>query len=99
MAIGIRLACGPNLHSHPSVIHSEQWSVVVLVESSRHALTTDRKSGNCASTCAMFSTLMNERLQTKIAVFGGKPGENVEFKGEIKFFAGNGSGNKRKQIS
>ncbi|KAJ3829498.1 hypothetical protein F5880DRAFT_1470491 [Lentinula raphanica] len=37
--------------------------------------------GNCASTCAMFSTLMNERLQTKIAVFGGKPGENVEFKG------------------
>ncbi|KAJ4491905.1 hypothetical protein C8J55DRAFT_502397 [Lentinula edodes] len=38
-------------------------------------------NGNCASTCAMFSTLMNERLQTKIAVFGGKPGENVEFKG------------------
>ncbi|THU97635.1 hypothetical protein K435DRAFT_753812 [Dendrothele bispora CBS 962.96] len=37
--------------------------------------------GNCASTCAMFSTLMNERLGTKIAVFGGKPGENVEFKG------------------
>ncbi|KAF5339039.1 hypothetical protein D9758_014119 [Tetrapyrgos nigripes] len=38
-------------------------------------------NGNCASTCAMFSTLMNERLGTKIAVFGGKPGENVEFKG------------------
>ncbi|KAG6816401.1 hypothetical protein H0H87_006313 [Tephrocybe sp. NHM501043] len=29
----------------------------------------------------MFSTLMNERHGTKIAVFGGKPGENVEFKG------------------
>lgn len=29
----------------------------------------------------MFSTLMNERHNTKIAVFGGKPGENVEFKG------------------
>ncbi|KAG6915617.1 hypothetical protein DXG01_010693 [Tephrocybe rancida] len=38
-------------------------------------------NGNCASTCAMFSTLMNERHSTKIAVFGGKPGENVEFKG------------------
>jgi len=38
-------------------------------------------NGNCASTCAMFSTLMNEREQTKIAVFGGKPLENVEFKG------------------
>ncbi|KAF7343425.1 TSPc domain-containing protein [Mycena venus] len=38
-------------------------------------------NGNCASTCAMFSTLMNEREQTKIAVFGGKPFENVEFKG------------------
>ncbi|KAJ7594181.1 hypothetical protein C8J56DRAFT_1002138 [Mycena floridula] len=38
-------------------------------------------NGNCASTCAMFSTLMNERLGTKIAVFGGKPGEDVQFKG------------------
>ncbi|KAJ7855118.1 hypothetical protein B0H14DRAFT_2754840 [Mycena olivaceomarginata] len=38
-------------------------------------------NGNCASTCAMFSTLMNEREKTKIAVFGGKPFENVEFKG------------------
>ncbi|KAJ6588363.1 hypothetical protein B0H19DRAFT_1248035 [Mycena capillaripes] len=38
-------------------------------------------NGNCASTCAMFSTLMNEREQTKIAVFGGKPLENVEYKG------------------
>ncbi|KAI0058369.1 hypothetical protein BV25DRAFT_1287154 [Artomyces pyxidatus] len=38
-------------------------------------------NGNCASTCAMFSTLMNERHNTTIAVFGGKPGENVEFKG------------------
>ncbi|GLB39840.1 hypothetical protein LshimejAT787_0703500 [Lyophyllum shimeji] len=38
-------------------------------------------NGNCASTCAMFSTLMNERHGTKIAVFGGKPGEQMEFKG------------------
>ncbi|KAF5384319.1 hypothetical protein D9615_003317 [Tricholomella constricta] len=38
-------------------------------------------NGNCASTCAMFSTLMNERHNTKIAVFGGKPGEKMEFKG------------------
>lgn len=38
-------------------------------------------NGNCASTCAMFSTLMVERHQTKVAVFGGKPSENVEFKG------------------
>jgi hypothetical protein len=29
----------------------------------------------------MFSTLMNEREKTKIAIFGGKPFENVEFKG------------------
>ncbi|THH11140.1 hypothetical protein EW146_g8141, partial [Bondarzewia mesenterica] len=38
-------------------------------------------NGNCASTCAMFSTLMNERHNTSIAVFGGKPGEDVQFKG------------------
>ncbi|KAJ6463910.1 hypothetical protein C8R45DRAFT_1024567 [Mycena sanguinolenta] len=38
-------------------------------------------NGNCASTCAMFSTLMNERENVKIAVWGGKPLENVEFKG------------------
>ncbi|KAJ8083189.1 hypothetical protein PM082_009058 [Marasmius tenuissimus] len=38
-------------------------------------------NGNCASTCAMFSTLMNERLETKIAVFGGRPGQSIEFKG------------------
>ncbi|ESK91666.1 peptidase s41 family protein [Moniliophthora roreri MCA 2997] len=38
-------------------------------------------NGNCASTCAMFSTLMNERLQTKIGVFGGRPGQGIEFKG------------------
>lgn len=33
----------------------------------------------------MFSTLMNEREGTKIAVFGGKPFENVEFKGPLSF--------------
>lgn len=38
-------------------------------------------NGNCASTCAQFTTLMNERHNTTIAVFGGRPGQNVEFKG------------------
>jgi len=38
-------------------------------------------NGNCASTCAMFSTLMNERHNTAIAVFGGKPGEMMQYKG------------------
>ncbi|TFK31947.1 hypothetical protein BDQ12DRAFT_671469 [Crucibulum laeve] len=38
-------------------------------------------NGNCASTCAMFSTLMYEKHNTTIAVFGGKPGESMEFKG------------------
>ncbi|KAH8112345.1 hypothetical protein DFH11DRAFT_1511719 [Phellopilus nigrolimitatus] len=44
-------------------------------------LTSSVSNGNCASTCAMFSTLMNERHNTTIAVFGGKPGQNIEFKG------------------
>ncbi|KAI0772808.1 hypothetical protein BD413DRAFT_34506 [Trametes elegans] len=38
-------------------------------------------NGNCASTCAMFSTLMNERHNASIAVFGGKPGLLTQFKG------------------
>ncbi|KAI9463958.1 hypothetical protein BJY52DRAFT_1184373 [Lactarius psammicola] len=38
-------------------------------------------NGNCASTCAMFSTLMSERHNTTIAVFGGRPGQSIEFKG------------------
>ena len=38
-------------------------------------------NGNCASTCAQFTTLMNERHNTTIAVFGGRPGQNMEFKG------------------
>ena len=29
----------------------------------------------------MFSTLMFERHQTKIAIFGGKPGETLQYKG------------------
>lgn len=29
----------------------------------------------------MFSTLMFERHQTKIAIFGGKPGEQLQYKG------------------
>ncbi|KAF7329787.1 TSPc domain-containing protein [Mycena kentingensis (nom. inval.)] len=38
-------------------------------------------NANCASTCAMFSTLMFERHQMKIAIFGGKPNERMEYKG------------------
>ncbi|KAI9513423.1 hypothetical protein F5148DRAFT_1273072 [Russula earlei] len=38
-------------------------------------------NGNCASTCALFSTLMKERHNTTIAVFGGRPGQSIEFKG------------------
>ncbi|KAF8497585.1 hypothetical protein F5888DRAFT_1794404 [Russula emetica] len=38
-------------------------------------------NGNCASTCALFCTLMKERHNTTIAVFGGRPGQSIEFKG------------------
>ncbi|KAH9054676.1 hypothetical protein EDB87DRAFT_1428312 [Lactarius vividus] len=38
-------------------------------------------NGNCASTCAIFTTLMFERHQTKIAVFGGNPSQPIQFKG------------------
>ncbi|KAH9968140.1 hypothetical protein BC827DRAFT_1122317 [Russula dissimulans] len=38
-------------------------------------------NGNCASTCALFSTVMRERHGTTIAVFGGRPGQSIEFKG------------------
>ena len=38
-------------------------------------------NANCASTCAMFSTLMNERHNTTIADFGGMPGTQFQFKG------------------
>lgn len=38
-------------------------------------------NGNCASTCALFTTLMHERQGVKMAVFGAKPGEPAEYKG------------------
>ncbi|KAH9947801.1 hypothetical protein B0H21DRAFT_876506 [Amylocystis lapponica] len=38
-------------------------------------------NGDCASTCAMFSTLMFERHNTSIAVFGGRPGDAIQYKG------------------
>lgn len=40
-------------------------------------------NGVCGSTCAMFTTLMKERFNTKVAVVGGKPGEPIEYKGMI----------------
>jgi hypothetical protein len=38
-------------------------------------------NGICASTCAQFSTVMHERHHVKMATFGGKPGEPMEYKG------------------
>ncbi|KAH8990805.1 hypothetical protein EDB92DRAFT_2114806 [Lactarius akahatsu] len=38
-------------------------------------------NGNCASTCSLFTTLMFERHQTKIAVFGGNPLQQIQYKG------------------
>ncbi|KAI9438208.1 hypothetical protein H4582DRAFT_2111656 [Lactarius indigo] len=38
-------------------------------------------NGNCASTCSLFTTLMFERHQTKIAVFGGNPLQSIQYKG------------------
>lgn len=38
-------------------------------------------NGNCASTCSHFTTLLHEKHNVKMAVFGAKPGEQVEFKG------------------
>ncbi|KAF5323124.1 hypothetical protein D9611_009260 [Ephemerocybe angulata] len=37
-------------------------------------------NGLCSSTCALFSTSMSEKHKTKIAVFGGKPGEEMEYR-------------------
>ncbi|KAJ7291209.1 hypothetical protein C8J57DRAFT_1271818 [Mycena rebaudengoi] len=38
-------------------------------------------AGTCASTCAMFASLMFEEHNTKFAMFGGKPFEPLEIKG------------------
>ncbi|KAH9012207.1 hypothetical protein EDB84DRAFT_1645112 [Lactarius hengduanensis] len=38
-------------------------------------------NGNCASTCAQFTTAMYERHQTKIVVFGGNQSQPIEYKG------------------
>ncbi|KAN0139275.1 hypothetical protein V8E53_002776 [Lactarius tabidus] len=38
-------------------------------------------NGNCASTCALFTTSMFERHQTKIVVFGGHPSQPIQYKG------------------
>lgn len=38
-------------------------------------------NANCASTCALFSSVMYERHDTKFAIFGGKPGESIQIKG------------------
>ncbi|TFY77739.1 hypothetical protein EWM64_g6268, partial [Hericium alpestre] len=38
-------------------------------------------NGNCASTCAHFSTLMSERHNVTTVVFGGRADQPIEFKG------------------
>jgi len=38
-------------------------------------------NGNCASTCALFTTVFHELYKTRIIVFGGKPGQSIEYKG------------------
>ncbi|KAI0772829.1 hypothetical protein BD413DRAFT_35102 [Trametes elegans] len=38
-------------------------------------------NGQCASTCAHFTTVMYERHNTTLAVYGGKPGLPMEYKG------------------
>ncbi|KAH9077636.1 hypothetical protein EDB83DRAFT_2514350 [Lactarius deliciosus] len=40
-------------------------------------------NGNCASTCSLFTTLMFERHQTKIAIFGGNPSQQIQYKGTL----------------
>lgn len=41
-------------------------------------------NGNCASTCAQFSTIMTERHNVTQVVFGGKIGESIEYKGQSR---------------
>lgn len=38
-------------------------------------------NGNCASTCALFSTILHEKHGVRMAVFGSKPGQPAEYKG------------------
>ncbi|KAF8267502.1 hypothetical protein EI94DRAFT_1580944 [Lactarius quietus] len=38
-------------------------------------------NGNCASTCAHFTTFMYENYQTKMVVFGGNQSRSIEYKG------------------
>lgn len=38
-------------------------------------------NGNCASTCALFTTILHEKHGVRMAVFGAKPGEPAEYKG------------------
>ncbi|KAH7090052.1 hypothetical protein BKA62DRAFT_745520 [Auriculariales sp. MPI-PUGE-AT-0066] len=38
-------------------------------------------NGNCASTCALFTTLLTEKYNIREYVFGVKPGASVEYKG------------------
>jgi len=40
-------------------------------------------NGVCASTCALFTTIMHELHSTVIAVFGGPPGRDMEYKGKV----------------
>ncbi|KAI9463969.1 hypothetical protein BJY52DRAFT_1401034 [Lactarius psammicola] len=43
-------------------------------------------NGQCASTCATFTTAMFEQHQTKIAVFGGNPSQPIQYKGMSRYY-------------
>ncbi|KAI0267449.1 hypothetical protein BC834DRAFT_78050 [Gloeopeniophorella convolvens] len=38
-------------------------------------------NGDCASTCSLFTTVMFERHNTKTAIFGGNPHQDIQYKG------------------
>ncbi|KAJ2914947.1 hypothetical protein MD484_g5436, partial [Candolleomyces efflorescens] len=73
-----------------------QWSYILEIPSkpafdlSRNGLLTTHgaarskvaivSNGLCSSTCALFSTAMSEQHKVKIAVFGGKPDSEMEYR-------------------
>ncbi|KAJ2923433.1 hypothetical protein H1R20_g13665, partial [Candolleomyces eurysporus] len=60
-----------------------QWSYILEIPSkpafdlSKVAIVSN---GLCSSTCALFSTAMSEQHKVKVAVFGGKPNSEMEYR-------------------
>src|SRR5579863_6777742 len=81
------------LISYPLLIFSTFGTPVTLpsVRVSQTDILTSAKSivsvgnGNCASTCALFTTIMFEHHNTKMATFGGHLDQPMEFKGMYSF--------------